>query len=41
MNSAESTAKTWTKPLLEKLGTLKDVAGPSGSGAEGGPNSKS
>lgn len=42
MNSANSTAtKAWTKPSLEKLGTLKDVAGPNGSGTEGGPNSKS
>lgn len=41
MSSAENNAKTWTKPQLDKLGTLKDVAGPSGSGSEGGPNSKS
>ncbi len=33
--------KTWTAPKLNKLGTIKDVAGPTGSGLEGGPNAKS
>lgn len=41
MSSAENNAKTWTKPQLDKLGTLKDVAGSAGSGTEGGPNAKS
>ncbi len=27
-------AKTWTKPELTRLGTVKDVAGPSGTGAQ-------
>lgn len=41
MNSATTNTTAWNKPMLEKLGTLKDVAGPNGSGTEGGPNSKS
>jgi hypothetical protein len=41
MNSANHSTPAWNKPTLEKLGTLKDVAGPRGSGTEGGPNSKS
>ena len=32
--------QTWTKPLAEKLGTMKDVAGGSFAGNEqGGPGS--
>lgn len=27
-------AQVWIKPELTKLGTLKDVAGPTGSGAQ-------
>ncbi|WP_275887930.1 hypothetical protein [Altererythrobacter sp. ZODW24] len=27
----------WTKPELKKLGKMADVAGPSGSGAQGTP----
>ncbi|HOA50227.1 MAG TPA: hypothetical protein PKW04_05835 [Novosphingobium sp.] len=41
MNSANHSTPAWNKPTLEKLGTLKDVAGPRGSGTEGGPNAKS
>lgn len=37
----QSQEKTWTKPELTRLGQLADVAGPRGSGIEGGPNSKS
>jgi hypothetical protein len=33
--------KAWTKPQITRLGELKDVAGPSGSGTQGGPNGKS
>lgn len=40
MNSANHSTPAWNKPTLEKLGTLKDVAGPRGSGTEGGPNAK-
>jgi hypothetical protein len=31
----------WVKPKLVRLGELKNVAGPSGTGTEGGPNGKS
>lgn len=37
----QTEAKTWTRPQLEKLGKLEDVAGPGGVGTEGGPNGKS
>lgn len=40
-NPAEQQDKTWTRPVLQRLGQLKDVAGPRGRGIEGGPNSKS
>jgi hypothetical protein len=38
---APQTAKTWQKPNLQRLGRLRDVAGPSGVGlqaAGGGQN---
>lgn len=41
MTTASTSTKTWTKPVLTQLGTIKDVAGPIGSGLEGGPNAKS
>jgi hypothetical protein len=31
----------WTKPEIRRLGEIKDVAGPSGVGTQGGPNGKS
>lgn len=34
-------AVKWTKPEIKRLGEIKDVAGPSGTGSEGGPNGKS
>lgn len=37
----ETAGKKWTKPALNYLGQLKDVAGPRGVGTQGGPNSKS
>lgn len=37
----EVVTKTWTRPQLEVLGKLEDVAGPGGIGLEGGPNGKS
>ena len=33
-SSQDQTAKTWTKPELTRLGTVKDVAGPSGTGSQ-------
>ena len=36
MNSATTTA--WNKPTLEKLGTLKDVAGGSATGNDSNGN---
>lgn len=40
MNSANSSTKSWNKPALEKLGTLKDVAGPNTVGNDGVTNTK-
>ena len=33
--------KVWTKPELGRIGVIKDVAGPTGVGTQGGPNGKS
>lgn len=40
MNSANSSTKSWNKPALEKLGTLKDVAGTKTVGNDSGPQNK-
>jgi hypothetical protein len=32
---AERRLKAWTKPQLKRLGTIKDVAGAQGAGAQG------
>lgn len=40
-NKLETAVKIWARPRLERLGKLADVAGPKGSGTEGGPNAKS
>jgi hypothetical protein len=40
MNSANSSTKSWNKPSLEKLGTLKDVAGSGTVGNDQGPQTK-
>lgn len=37
----KKTEQPWTKPELIRLGKITDVAGPSGSGVQSGPNSKS
>lgn len=34
MTTINQSAQTWTKPELVKLGQLKDVAGPAGSGSQ-------
>ena len=31
----------WEKPRFERLGTLRDIAGPMGVGLQAGPNSRS
>jgi hypothetical protein len=31
-------AKQWTKPLLKRIGQIKDVAGPNGFGPQGSNN---
>lgn len=33
--------KAWTKPELTPLGKLADVAGPTGSAGQAGPNARS
>lgn len=35
MNTPDRAAKTWTKPQLDKLGTLKDVAAKSSNRNDG------
>jgi hypothetical protein len=37
----EAPKKAWSKPELRHIGVIKDVAGPTGVGTQGGPNSKS
>lgn len=34
MNKTDQTAKEWTRPQLVRLGQLKDVAGPTGTGSQ-------
>ena len=34
MTQQISPQQTWTKPELVRLGTIKDVAGPTGAGAQ-------
>lgn len=31
----------WEKPSLERLGTIRDIAGPRGFGTQSGPNRRS
>ena len=31
----------WTRPVLERRGTLRDIAGPDGVGLQAGPNRRS
>lgn len=31
----------WEKPELKRLGTLRNIAGPTGSGTQAGPNRRS
>ncbi|QZD91509.1 hypothetical protein K3162_07965 [Qipengyuania xiapuensis] len=31
----------WEKPSFERLGTIRDIAGPVGSGFQAGPNRRS
>lgn len=31
----------WEKPALVRLGTIRDIAGPVGSGFQAGPNARS
>ena len=39
---APKTAKqAWATPVLVRLGTVADIAGPRGSGFQAGPNSRS
>jgi hypothetical protein len=38
--SSSNQQQAWVKPELAKLGKLADVAGPTGGGIQGGPNSK-
>lgn len=37
----QKTTQQWTKPELIRLGKITDVAGPTGSGSQAGPNAKS
>ena len=39
--SAPTGKPQWDKPRLERLGTLRDIAGPRGIGLQAGPNSRS
>ena len=45
MTTHKDTAPTgkprWEKPRFERLGTLRDIAGPAGIGLQAGPNSRS
>ena len=41
VTKSKTKSAEWVKPKLIRLGKLKNVAGPSGSGTEGGPNGKS
>ena len=41
MAKTEPNTKQWTKPELVKLGTIKDVAGPTGTAGQSGPNARS
>ncbi len=34
MHTTDQTEKTWQKPRLVRLGTIKDVAGPAGAAAQ-------
>jgi hypothetical protein len=34
MTKKKTAAKAWTKPQITRLGELKDVQGPSGSGSQ-------
>ena len=39
--AAAPAKKDWQKPELARLGTMRDIAGPSSSGGQAGPNSRS
>ena len=36
MTSKAIASKSWTKPEVKRLGTMKDVAGPNNTGSQGG-----
>lgn len=38
---ASDARPVWQKPELNKLGTLRDIAGPNGFGTQAGPNNRS
>ncbi len=37
---AKAGKRRWEKPQLVKLGTMRDIAGPRGSGLQSGPNAR-
>ncbi|WP_267903953.1 hypothetical protein [Qipengyuania aquimaris] len=40
-NKGKADKARWQCPEVVRLGTIRDIAGPSGFGSQGGPNSKS
>lgn len=37
MGNKEAQKKPWTKPRIERLGEIKNVTGPTGTGPQGTP----
>ncbi|NNC53926.1 MAG: hypothetical protein HKO08_12880 [Erythrobacter sp.] len=40
-DKAQGHKPQWEKPALVRLGTIRDIAGPVGSGFQAGPNARS
>lgn len=40
-NSPSDRREEWSRPVLVRLGTIRDIAGPRGIATQSGPNSRS